>query len=64
MLQAAIILQAKSWKYEIISHPSNYPQPARDRKGEILCKKTSCIWPLKKMLIVKLFLLPGCQSFP
>lgn len=26
MLQAAIILQAKNWKLETISHPSNSPQ--------------------------------------
>lgn len=52
MLQAAIILQAKSLKHEIISHHSNSPKPARDRKGKVLHKMSSCILPFKEMLIV------------
>lgn len=63
MLQDAIILQARSWKYESMKAESTSPQPESDVKEEAMYRKTSCIWTFKNMLFLKRFPLPECQSF-
>lgn len=64
-LNAASRSQFASWKLDLLDNFSLFnSQSVKDGKGEVLQENTSCIWRLRVLLIVKLFLLPRCQKFP